>query len=186
MSVTDHDPIEEAEKFLAKLINVTRFGGEAKLIRSRETIRSLLEALAVLRGRLAEAEDKVAWNAEHISEVVTLERDRRIAAEASVVSLKEALRLIDSPYPESIFTPLYHSELDSLYYAMRQTSVTNPTERLYAQFARERGEAVRAALASSEGQECPECEGRGEVAATPGQPGDGTIPCRCASSEAPE
>jgi hypothetical protein len=62
------------------------------------------------------------------------------------VSLKEALRLIDSPYPESIFRPLIRPELDALHAAMRRTAVSNPTERLYSQHARERGEAVRSSL----------------------------------------
>jgi hypothetical protein len=31
---------------------------------------------------------------------------------------------------------------------------------------------------------CPECDGRGEVPATPGQPGDGPMPCRCQSKDA--
>jgi hypothetical protein len=49
---------------------------------------------------------------------------------------------------------------------------------------------AREALALAEGcaapAPCPECGGRGEVAATPGQPGDGPMPCPTCAAPADE
>ena len=70
-----------------------------------DRIRSALERLVTevkavttsrdyLIERCEAAEEKVAWNAEHISEVVVLERERRVAAEVRAEQLEAALKVI--------------------------------------------------------------------------------------------
>lgn len=69
------------------------------VMRTPSTKRRALVALAAMeaalqdeRQRRKQAEEKVARNAEHVSEVVVLERERRVQAEAALQDAREALR----------------------------------------------------------------------------------------------
>lgn len=78
-----------------------------------------------------------------MSEQALSERISQHVATAIDETIDTCIDLVAGSYPENVFRPLPDEAKEILYAAMRATTVTHPTERLYAEWARERANTIR-------------------------------------------